>query len=148
MQPPRVQEENLSPPRVETTRTIQQTKPVAWESVESEEDTHTGISAGHGDTNRQTNREQERNNNASHYITHDNGDAPAHNTRALRRTLTQELIFSCMSITSNPETPKNFTSRKSLMKLLCEIAGAVLDGNNGELLEYRHLCISPKYRQI
>ena len=34
------------------------------------------------------------------------------------------------------------------MKMLCEIAGAVLDGSTGELLEYRHLRINPQYRQV
>ena len=34
------------------------------------------------------------------------------------------------------------------MKLLCKIAGAVLDASTGELLEYRNLRINPQYRQV
>ena len=61
-------------------------------------------------------------------------DTPARNTRAQRRTLTQEVIYSCMKIMSTPETPRNLASHKFPMKLLCEIAGAVLDGSTGKLL--------------
>ena len=75
-------------------------------------------------------------------------DAPARNTRSQHRTLTQEVIYSCMDITSTPATPRQLASRKFPMKLLCEIAGAVLDGSTGELLEYRHLRINPRYRQV
>ena len=75
-------------------------------------------------------------------------DAPARNTRSQHRTLTQEVIYSCMDITSTPATPRQLASRKFPMKLLCENAGAVLDGTTGELLEYRHLRINPQYRQV
>ena len=34
------------------------------------------------------------------------------------------------------------------MKLFCEIAGEVLDGNTGELLEFCHLQINPQYRKV
>ena len=34
------------------------------------------------------------------------------------------------------------------MKLLCKIAGAVLDISTGELLEYQHLIINPQYKQL
>ena len=73
-------------------------------------------------------------------------DTPSRNTSSQRRTLTQEVIYSCMNITSTPETPRNLAAQKFLMKLLCEIAGAVLDGSTGELLEYWHLRINPQYR--
>ena len=75
-------------------------------------------------------------------------DTPARNTRAQITTLNQELIYSCMNITSTPATPRNLASRKFLIKLLCKIAGAVLDGSIGELLEYRNLRINPQYRQV
>ena len=77
MQPTGVQEDHVSPPRVETTIAIQQTQPFVWETAESEEDTHTGITAGHGDTDRQTDGEQDRNNNTPHYTTQDEEDTPA-----------------------------------------------------------------------
>ena len=59
-------------------------------------------------------------------------DTPARNTRAQRRTLTQEVIYYCMKITSTPATPKHLASRKFPMKLL----------------EYRYLRINPQYRQV
>ena len=52
-------------------------------------------------------------------------DMPARNTRSQRRTLTQEVIYSCMNITYTPVTPRNLASRKVPMKLLCEISGAL-----------------------
>ena len=75
-------------------------------------------------------------------------DAPARNTRSQRRTLTQEVIYSCMDITYTPATPRKLASRKFPMKFLCEIAGAVVGASTGELLEYRHLRINPQYRQV
>ena len=75
-------------------------------------------------------------------------DTPARNTRAQRRTLTQDVMYFGMNITSTPATPRNLASQKFPMKLLCKIAVAVLDGSTGELLEYRHLRINPQYRQL
>ena len=75
-------------------------------------------------------------------------DAPARNTRSQRRTLTQAVVYSCMDITSTPATPRQLASWKLPMKLLCKIAGAILDASTGELLEYRHLRINPQYRQV
>ena len=70
-------------------------------------------------------------------------DTPERSTRAQRRTQTQEVIYSFMNITSTPETPRNLASRKFPIKLLCKIAGAVLDRSTGELLDYWHLRINP-----
>ena len=47
-----------------------------------------------------------------------------------------------------PVTPRQLASRKFPMKLLCEIAGAVLDLSTGELLKYRHLRINPQYIKV
>ena len=60
----------------------------------------------------------------------------------------QEVIYSCMDITSTPATPRQLASGKFPMKLLCEISGDVLDASTGELLDYRHLRINPQYRQV
>ena len=62
----------------------------------------------------------------------DEADAPARNTRAQRRTLTQEVMYFGMNIMSTPATPKHLASRKFPMKLL----------------EYRYLRINPQYRQV
>ena len=34
------------------------------------------------------------------------------------------------------------------MKLLCKIAGPVLDGETGEMMEYCHLRIIPRYKEV
>ena len=53
-----------------------------------------------------------------------------------------------MELTDTPATPRQLALQKLPMKLLCEIAGAVLDGETGEMMEYRHLRISPRYREV
>ena len=45
-------------------------------------------------------------------------------------------------------TPKSTASRKLPKQFFSEIAAAVLDGDTGELLEYRHLMKNPKYKKI
>ena len=44
--------------------------------------------------------------------------------------------------------PRQAASRKYPMKLLCEMAGAVLDADTGDLLEYRHLIRRPQYQAV
>ena len=53
-----------------------------------------------------------------------------------------------MELTDTPATPRQLASQKFPMKLLCEIAGAVLDGETREMMEYRHLRSSPRYREV
>ena len=45
-------------------------------------------------------------------------------------------------------TPKSTCSRKFPKKFFSEMAAAVLDGDTGKLLEYRHLMENPKYKAI
>ena len=45
-------------------------------------------------------------------------------------------------------TPKSTASRKFPKNFFSEMAAAVLDGDTGELLEYRHLMKNPKYKEI
>ena len=134
-QPPRVREETATPPRVDTEKAMR--KVVGQPSRMREKATTSPRVDG--------NRIAE----APRWIKQEfEADTPARNIMAQRRILTQEVIYSCMNITSTPATPKNLASRKFLMKLLCKIAGAVLDGSIGELLEYRNLRINPQYRQV
>jgi hypothetical protein len=58
------------------------------------------------------------------------------------------LMTMDISSTSKLIKPKNAASRKYPMEFLCELAGAVLDGATGELMEYRHLMKNPKYKQV
>ena len=44
--------------------------------------------------------------------------------------------------------PARTASRKYPLAFLCELANAVLDGETGELLEYRHLIKKPELQQI
>ena len=53
-----------------------------------------------------------------------------------------------MELTDTLPTPRKFALQKFPMKLLCEIAGAVLDDETGEMMDYRHLRISPRYREV
>ena len=57
-------------------------------------------------------------------------------------------MLSCMELTDTPATPRQLASRKFPIKLLCEIAGAVLDGETGEMMDYCHLRISSLYRDV
>ena len=41
-----------------------------------------------------------------------------------------------MELTDTPPTPRKFALQKFPMKLLCEIAGAVLDDETGEMMDY------------
>ena len=39
-------------------------------------------------------------------------------------------------------------SRRYPLQFLCDLANAVLDGDTGEMLEYRHLITRPKYKEV
>ena len=81
-------------------------------------------------------------------------DTPAANTISLvgsgQRYVTQEVLMTVMDIfgVGYMLTPKSTASRKFPKKFFSEMAAAVLDGNTGELLEYRHLMKNPKYKEI
>ncbi|KAL7532914.1 hypothetical protein ACHAXR_004935 [Thalassiosira sp. AJA248-18] len=78
-------------------------------------------------------------------------EAPAHNTRSRKeipRTITQEAMLTAVKMSSTNTTARNLAGRKFPMKLLCELAGAVMDAN-GELMQYRHLIKHPsEYREV
>ena len=67
-----------------------------------------------------------------------------------QRSVTQEVLFNVMDISGigYELTPKSTASRKFPKRFFSEIAAAVLDGDSGELLEYRHLMKTPKYKAI
>ncbi len=78
----------------------------------------------------------------------------AANTRAARRaaprTITQEAILTTIDISKSAEniTARQTASRKYPLAFLCDLAAAVLDGETGEMLEFRHLMKSEKYREV
>ena len=45
-------------------------------------------------------------------------------------------------------SPRSIVSRKFPAKFSTEMANAVLDGDSGKLLAYRHLMKHPKYKEI
>ena len=71
--------------------------------------------------------------------------APVHNTRSRTvRTLTQEAMLSSIEITGVNLQAQTLASRKYPRHML----NAVLNEETGELMEYRHLLVHPKYRAI
>ena len=81
------------------------------------------------------------------YVAQAKSDSPATNTRS-RRSITDEILFSVLKMSPHKIKPRNVASRKYPMDFLAEIAGAVLDGATGKLLEYRHLLKNPAYREV
>ena len=69
--------------------------------------------------------------------------SPSQNTRAAKhRRLVSALEVAGLSLEAKQ------TSRRRLpLALFCALAGAVLGGATGELMEYRHLIKHPKYKQ-
>jgi hypothetical protein len=51
-----------------------------------------------------------------------------------------------MELSGQNITPKQLAGRRFPMQFLCEVAGAVMDEETGDMLEYRHLMKIPKYR--
>jgi hypothetical protein len=81
------------------------------------------------------------------YISQDNNKAqptPRYMTRATTRSIMQEAMLLCIDLT-HPTfviTLKQMSRHKLPMMWFCEMANSVL-GNNGKLLEYRHLIANP-----
>ena len=76
-------------------------------------------------------------------------DTPVANTRSRRfsRMATQEALLSAIKMSSTKVTPKMISARQLPMKLLCEMAGAVMD-LSGEFLEYIQLMKRDEYHVI
>ena len=84
------------------------------------------------------------------YISQDEEDEQprGYNTRSRTTSIMQEAMLACIDITK-PHfvvSAKQMANRKFPMTWLCEMANSVL-GENGELLEYRHLTANPKTRE-
>jgi hypothetical protein len=75
---------------------------------------------------------------------------PAANTRQQPqiRTLTQDYMLHMIKIPgyTTPFTPQQAASHFFPLLFLCDLAYAVLDGDTGNLLKYRHLIKHPKYK--
>ena len=79
-------------------------------------------------------------------------ETPARNARSQSTSLSimDKVMLSCcqMSRTSYQIDPQKSASRKYLLKLFCELAGAVLDEETGDFLEYRHLVKQPNHKKV
>ena len=53
-----------------------------------------------------------------------------------------------MGLANTPETPRQLASQKFPKKLLCETSGSVMDGETGKMMDYRHIHISPQYKEV
>ena len=53
-----------------------------------------------------------------------------------------------MPRTSYQIDPQKAASRKYPLQLFCELAGAVLDEETGDLLEYRHIVKQPNHKKV
>ena len=55
--------------------------------------------------------------------------------------------MAAVEMSTAQPTPRNLSSRKFPMQILCEMEGSIMD-LNGDLLEYRHLMKRVEYRKI
>ena len=91
---------------------------------------------------------------SSNYITQDDDeeDTPAANTRSRYRSsinsITDEIMLTCVNMSSVKISPRAAAGRKYPVQLLCELAGAIVDGSTGELLEYRHLMQREEHKEV
>jgi hypothetical protein len=83
------------------------------------------------------------------YTSQDEDEEQSHgyNTRSQTTSIMQEAMLACIDITKQNFVilAAKMASQKLSMTWLCEMANSVL-GEQGELLEYRHLIANPKTR--
>jgi hypothetical protein len=60
---------------------------------------------------------------------------------------TVDAMLTMMELSNQPITPQRLASRQFPLQFLHEVAGAVMDVETGDMLEYRHLVKNPKYRE-
>ena len=79
---------------------------------------------------------------------------PKYNTRAQaakqktsHSNVTRDAILAAVEMSFERLNPAKLAQRRFPLKTLCEIAGAVMDDETGELLEYRQLMKNHKYKR-
>jgi hypothetical protein len=77
-------------------------------------------------------------------------DAPANNTRSQTQvcTITQEAILACISTYSNITNLRLTAANAACQKFPLEMLNAVLNMDNGKLMEMKHLLVNPKYKEV
>ena len=68
------------------------------------------------------------------------------NFRVTRSRMRRQLM-AAVEISNSCPSARQASARKFPMQFLCDFAGAVLDADTGELLEYRQLIRNPKYKE-
>ena len=84
----------------------------------------------------------------NHILQDDDEEQPrGYNTRSRTTSIMQEAMLACIDITKPTFeiSAQKMASRSFPMTWFCEMANSVM-GENGELLEYRHLIANPKTR--
>jgi hypothetical protein len=75
--------------------------------------------------------------------------APRFNLRsAARGNIMTDVMLSVIEMSGKNLTPKQLSGRQFPMQFLCEISGAVMDEETGDMLEYCHLVKMPKYQAV
>jgi hypothetical protein len=79
---------------------------------------------------------------------------PAYHTRAqaakhktFHSNVTREAILTAVEMSFKQLNPAKLAQRQFPLQVLCEIAGAVMDDETGELMEYRQLMKNTKYKE-
>ena len=74
---------------------------------------------------------------------------PSFNTRSkakqYRHNVTTEAMLSVLELSTANISQQQLSSRKFPLQILCEFAGAVMDDETGDMLEYRQLIKRQKY---
>ena len=67
--------------------------------------------------------------------------------KQMKGNITTDMLMSVCEFTSTTFSPSQTAMRRYPLQFWCEFAGAVMDDDTGEMLEYRHLVKIPKYRE-
>jgi hypothetical protein len=62
-----------------------------------------------------------------------------------RGNIMTDVMLSVIELSNTKLTPNRLSGRQFPMQFLCEVAGAVMNEDTGDMLEYRHLVKIPKY---
>ena len=78
-------------------------------------------------------------------------NAPRYRTRSQSRmegNITTDAMLAVMEMTEAKINPRNLAAKQFPRQFLFELAGAVMDQETGDMMEYRHLLKNPKYREV
>jgi hypothetical protein len=70
---------------------------------------------------------------------------PLRRSKRLALNVTADTMLTIAEINGTKLQPQQLASRRFPLEFLCEVAGAVMDQETGDMLEYRQLMKLPKY---